>query len=62
MTEYRWSGLPSGEPFGVPAFAGMTGGGAGMTVGDVGMYKLRDGWIPAFAGMTGGGAGMTVRE
>ena len=46
-------GMTEGE---VPAYAGMTGSGAGMTEGDVGVTGSE---IPAYAGMTEGGAGMT---
>ena len=43
----------------IPAFAGMTAGGAGMTVGESVLWTL---WAPAFAGDSevrrGGGVGM----
>ena len=52
----------------IPDFAGMTGGGAGMTGGgNDGGSVTGFGWrnaiqIPAFAGMTGVGAGMGERR
>ena len=45
----------------IPAFAGMTDGGAGMTEPPsplpLPLGGRGSGWIPAFAGMTDGGAG-----
>ncbi len=49
---------------GVPAFAGMTAGDAGMAVGegDVQAEGGSGGGVPAYAGMTVGDAGMTAEE